>query len=327
MRQQLPRRALMPLAGLTGIGICARVLAPRAEAAATLTINAAGTLAGPFHEIDAAFQRANPGVTVEPRFGGSVMMAKRITELHQPADILAVADFSVIPHYLFGAGGNKGLADWYVGFARNAITFVYTAQSKGAHDINSKNWYEVLARPGVEIGRSNPDTDPSGYQTLQMLQLAERYYKSPGLADRVLKNAPQRNIRDTETDLISALQLGQIDYLAIYRSDALQHHLKDVDLPPEINLSDPAMAKQYATAVIHTRNGDLPGKPIVYAATIPSDAPSAALAAKYVAYLLGPEGQAVIARDGFGAMKPALVVNAKGAPAAVRALAEPWPGS
>jgi ABC-type molybdate transport system substrate-binding protein len=29
-------------------------------------------------------------------------------------------------------------------------------------------------------------------------------------------------MRDTENELISALQLGQIDYLSIYRSDALQ---------------------------------------------------------------------------------------------------------
>ncbi len=37
-------------------------------------------------------------------------------------------------------------------------------------------------------------------------------------------------MRGTETSLISALQLGQIDYLAIYRSDALQHHLKFLEL-------------------------------------------------------------------------------------------------
>jgi hypothetical protein len=72
-------------------------------------------------------------------------------------------------------GGGKVYAKWYIGFVSNAITFVYTDKSKGASKINSDNWYRVLAEPGVEIGRSNPDTDPSGYQTLQMLQLAETY--------------------------------------------------------------------------------------------------------------------------------------------------------
>ncbi|HLJ18698.1 MAG TPA: extracellular solute-binding protein, partial [Stellaceae bacterium] len=197
----------------------------------------------------------------------------------------------------------------------------------GGADVTPQNWYEILARPGVEIGRSNPDTDPSGYQTLQMLSLAGSYYKKPGLAERVLANAPTSNIRDTETDLISALQLGQIDYLAIYRSDAVQHHLESIALPSAIDLSDPALAQSYAPAVAHTKNGDLPGKPIVYAATIPAGASNPELAAKYLAFLLGPEGQAVFARDGFGTINPPLAVNGDRAPEAVKAMAKPWPGA
>ncbi|HUZ75876.1 MAG TPA: extracellular solute-binding protein [Stellaceae bacterium] len=314
------------IAALCGIALV--VAGPEAAAAKeTLTIFAAGTLAVPFRAIDGQFERSDPGVTVEPQFGGSVMMAKRITALHEPADILAVADYNVIPKYLFGQDGKGGWTDWYVGFARNAITFVYTPKSKGAHDITPQNWYEVLARPGVEIGRSNPDTDPSGYQTLQMLSLAEAYYKVPGLAQRVLANAPRRNIRDTETALISALQLGQIDYLAIYRSDAVQHHLESLKLPSEIDLSDPARAHDYAAGIAKTKSSALAGRPIVYAATIPAGAPHAALAAIYLALLLGPQGQAIIARDGFGAMKPPVAVNPEHAPPAVKALVKPWPKS
>jgi molybdate/tungstate transport system substrate-binding protein len=292
----------------------------------TLTIYAAGTLAGPFHEIAALFEKANPGVAVEAQFGGSVMMAKRITELHQQADIMAAADYSVIPKFFFAQADKPALADWYVGFARNAVTFVYTPKSKDADKITPQNWYDVLAQPGVQIGRSNPDTDPSGYQTVQMLDLAERFYKQTGLATRILANAPPSNMRDTETELISALQLGQIDYLAIYRSDAIQHKLKSIDLPRAIDLSDPALAQSYGEAVAHTKNGDLRGAPIVYAATIPKNAAHAALAAKYLAFVLGAEGQGVFARDGFGAMSPALAVNPEHAPAAVRALVKPWPG-
>jgi molybdate/tungstate transport system substrate-binding protein len=113
----------MRLSTIVVLGALAMMATGEAQAD-TLTIYAAGTLAGPFREIDGLFAKANPGVTVEPQFGGSVMMAKRITELHQQADILAVADYSVIPKYFPAA--------WYVGFARNAVTFVYTAQSKGA---------------------------------------------------------------------------------------------------------------------------------------------------------------------------------------------------
>ncbi|MGO8865428.1 MAG: extracellular solute-binding protein [Alphaproteobacteria bacterium] len=294
---------------------------------AKLTIFAAGTLALPFRALDEAFEKANPGITVQPQFGGSVKMAKEITELHEPADILAVADYNVIPKYLFGAGGAKEYTGWYVGFARNAVTFVYTEKSKYAQEITAQNWYKVLARPGVEIGRSDPDTDPSGYQTVQMLELAAKFYHEPDLAKSVLANAPPRNMRDTETALISALQVGQIDYLAIYRSDALQHHLKFIALPSEIDLSDPAHAAFYATGVAHTKNGDLAGKPIVYAITIPNTAARADLAEKYIAMLLGPEGRKILDERGFGTFSPGFAVGEDKMPQALRPLAKPWPGS
>src|SRR5579864_2100414 len=162
----------------------------------TLTIYAAGTLAVPFRQLNTLFEKNNAVVAVQAHFGCRVMMSKRITDLHQDADLLAVADYSVIPKYMFG---NPAHAAWYAGFARNAITFVYTDKSKYANEINAQNWYKILARPGVEIGRSNPDTDPSGYQTVQMLSLAEKFYQVPGLAQSVLANAPLANTRDTET--------------------------------------------------------------------------------------------------------------------------------
>ena len=314
---------------LAALGVFAACAAPalfaaRAAEPTVLTIFAAGTLAVPFREINALFEKQNPGVTVQAQYGGSVKMAKQITELHQDADLLAVADYNVIPKYMFAAPAH---AAWYAGIARNAVTFVYTDKSKFAGEINADNWYKVLARPGVEIGRSNPDTDPSGYQTVQMLNLAEKLYNAPGLQQSILANAPPRNMRDTETSLISALQLGEIDYLAIYRSDALQHHLKFVALPAKIDLSDPAEAAFYKQGVAHTKNGDLVAAPIVYAITAVNGAKNAALAEKYVALVLSPAGQTVMKDNGFGDFHPAYAVNIAAMPADLQKLVQPWPGS
>jgi molybdate/tungstate transport system substrate-binding protein len=211
-------------------------------------------------------------VTSQAQFGGSVKMVKQVTELHQIADIVAVADYSVIPQYLFGGNGATNYTDWYVGFATNAVTFVYTEKSKFGEEITAQNWYQVLSRPGVQIGRSNPDTDPSGYQAVQMLTLAEKYYNRHGLVSAILANAPKTNMRDTETELIAALESGQIDYLAIYRSDARQHHFKYLRLLAQIDLSDAKYASLYTQASVQTANGTLAGKPIVYAVTIPNNA-------------------------------------------------------
>lgn len=314
-------------AAFVALILCA---APRSAAVAdptVLTVFGAGTLAVPFRALGQLFQQRNPGVEVRGEFGGSVKMARQITDLHRAADVIAVADYHVIPQYLFAGKADRPYATWYAGFARNAVTFVYTPRSRYADEVNAQNWYKVLARKGVEIGRSNPDTDPSGYQTLQMLDLAGRYYHEPDLAAKILANAPPSNMRDTETSLVSALQVGQIDYLAIYRSDALQHNLSHLDLPPQINLSDPAYAADYAKAVVHTKNGDLPGSPIVYAVTIPANAPHPDVAAKFVALLLGYTGRDVMADNGFGAFDKPVAVDIGAMPAPLRPLVETWPQS
>ncbi len=298
-----------------------------AQQKVTMPLFGAGTLAVPFKTVFQEFEKKYPNVNIQGQFGGSVKMVKQVTELGQVADVVATADYSVIPKYMFGDGGKKQYANWYAGFVSNAITFVYTDKSKYAKEINSTNWYEYLSKPGVQIGRSNPDTDPSGYQTLQMLELAEKYYKKPGLAKEILANAPQSNIRDTETELIGALEAGQIDYLAIYRSDALQHGFKSLDLPADINLSDPQKAASYKTASVTTKNGTLEGKPIIYAITIPTNANHPDWAEKYVEFLLGPEGQSIMKSKGFGIVSPALASDISKVPATLKSLMSPWPGN
>ena len=229
----------------------------------------AGTLSTPFTAELQAFKQQNPGVTIHSQFGASGDMVKDITQLGQPADVLGVADYSLIPKLM--SDPSKPHATWYLGFVSNQITFAYTSHSKGASQLSASNWYKVLAEPGVHIGRSNPAADPSGYQILQMLQLAQGYYHDPGLSAAVLKNSPDSSVAETETSLLAALQSGQIDYLAIYRSDALEQHLKYIALPAQINLSDSAMAAAYAKVTIHAGSlGALTGKPIIYGLTIPS---------------------------------------------------------
>jgi molybdate/tungstate transport system substrate-binding protein len=289
-------------------------------ASKTLIVFGAGTLAKPWAAEFAAFQKAHPGVTIHSQFSASGDRVKAITQLGQPADVLGVADYSLIPNDLF-----PHYATWYVGFVSNEITFAYTANSKGASQLTSRNWYKILSRPGVKIGRSNPAADPSGYQILQMLKLAQTYYHKSSLSASVLKNSPASAVAETETSLIAALQSGQIDYLAIYRSDALQHGFKYIHLPVQINLSDPALAKTYATVSVQGVNGPTFGKPIIYGLTIPTNAPNAALARQFVAFLLGSQGQAIMRENGFEVISPAIASPQSALPSSLLSLTAPWP--
>ncbi len=291
----------------------------------TLIVFGAGTLATPFTAELAAFKKLHPGVTVHSQFGASGDRVKSITQLGEPADVLGVADYSLIPRLMSDPA--KPHATWYLGFVSNQITFAYTSHSAGASQLTAANWYRVLARPGVHIGRSNPAADPSGYQILQMLQLARAYYHDPGLAAAVLKNSPDSSVAETETSLLAALQSGQIDYLAIYRSDALQNHLDYIALPAQINLSNPALASAYAKVTVHTGLGALTAKPIIYGLTIPSNAPDAALGQQFIGFVLSPQGQAIMQASGFVTISPALASSQSALPTSLRPLTTPWTGS
>lgn len=295
------------------------------QPAVTLRVSGAGTLSGPFKKINEEFMKKYPEVKIEDQYGGSVKMIKQITELKEPTDFIAVADYETIPQLMFAKNGGESYADWYISFAGNAMTFVYTDQSKGQDQLTPDNWFQILAQPGIQIARSNPNTDPSGYQAILLLQLAEKYYQKPQLAQQIMINSPDTNIRDSGSELISALKSGQIDYVAAYKSVAVQNHLKYIEMPVEINVSDPQFRDQYKTVSVDTKNGKVLGKPIVYGFTIPSNAEHPEWAAKYAAFILSDEGQKIMQESGFTVLPKNYASNIDKVPNELQPLVIGWP--
>ena len=141
-------------------------------------------------------------------------LARRVTELGQAPDVLMLADRAVFAKLLVPAH-----ADGYTLFARNRIVLAYGPRARGASEIaGAARWWEVLERQGVEVGRADPATDPSGYRTLLAFQLIERHYAVPGLARRLLAAAPERNVRPREADQIALVEAGALDYVWTYES-------------------------------------------------------------------------------------------------------------
>ena len=273
----------------------------------SLVVFNAGSLGLAVKNLLLAFKKANPDVTTAQESSGSLEAARKLTELGKIPDVLAVADYSIIPKLLIPTQ-----TDWYVTFAHNSLVLAFRNESQAALEINAQNWYQVLLRDGIRTGRSDPALDPAGYRTLMVWQLAEKYYRQPNLA-ALLKNAsPMRYVRPKEADLTALLQLGEFDYIWTYVSLARSNGFRWVDLPPEINLSDPAMAANYAAASVvlpgaTNAPGDtveFRGEPIVYALTIPRGAPHPAVAEAFVRFILSPAGQAIIADAGLQPMVP-----------------------
>jgi molybdate/tungstate transport system substrate-binding protein len=140
----------------------------------------AGSLAKPFNDLLQEFRRRHPEVKPAQENSGSLEAARKLTELGKIPDVIGVADYGVISKILIPEH-----AGWYATFARNAMVLIYTDESIGAGEINGQNWWQVLLRPGVRAGRSEPTLDPNGYRTLMAFQLAESFYRQPGLARRL----------------------------------------------------------------------------------------------------------------------------------------------
>ena len=237
-------------------------------------------------------------------------LARKVAELGGEPDVLVLADPDIFPQLL-----EPRLTTWHALFARNRIVLAYTPKSRGAAEIDSTNWYRVLERPGVQVGRADPHTDPSGYRTLLVWQLAERYYREPRLYERMLSASPARNVRPREADQVALLEVGEYDYTWTYQNLAENAGLRYVKLPDAVNLGNPADSATYATASVRvqgkttTDSVTFRGRPILFAVSIPNVARHPGLAERFVAFLLSSEGKRILRAQHFDALDEPIFVG------------------
>jgi molybdate/tungstate transport system substrate-binding protein len=263
-----------------------------------LTMFHAGSLSVPFEAMEKAFEAKYPKVDLLREGSGSQACARKITDLKKPCDIMASADYKVIDKLLI-----PEYADWNVRFATNQLVLCYTQKSKDADEINKNNWYEILQEKGVVWGHSDPNLDPCGYRALMVLQLAEKYYKKPGLYDALIANRPKENVRPKSVELVSLLQTGNMDYAWEYLSVAVQHGLKYVLLPDEINLGNYKFDDFYAQASVKVTGKqpgtfmEIKGDSVTYGVTVIKSAPNTEAAVAFLRYMLAPDGGLKVLKD------------------------------
>jgi len=300
----------------------------------TLRVFVAGSLILPFDDLEQAFEEQHPNVDVLVEGHGSIQCVRHVTELSELADVVAVADYALIPMLMYDSldpESSQPYANWHLQFATNRLGIAYTAESQYADEINAQNWYQVVSRPGVLMGLSDPRFDACGYRGLMAAQLSETYYDdetilhslfgsrfSPPIQVEVRNGIdtilvpetlqPKEDsglvVRGSSVRLLGLLESGDLDYAFEYESVSRQHNLEFLALPPEIDLSDETQVTTYATVSVSLEfqrfasvKPEFRGGPITYGITIPSNAPHPYLAAEFVRFVLGPEGQAVMAAN------------------------------
>jgi molybdate/tungstate transport system substrate-binding protein len=301
------------------VGACSGAAEDRAAKAThrdTVLVFAAASLAGPMKAALDTFARRT-GAVVAEEHGASLELARRITELKRVPDVIALADQEVFPDLLMPA-----YTSWYTRFARNRMVIAYTDKSRDAAEMDVNRWWTVLLRPKVLVGRSDPELAPAGYRALLMYALAESHYQQPGLAARLAARTPPMLMRGNAAELAALLEAGELDYIVDYESLAHSHGFRFVALPAAIDLGDSRQAKEYARATVRVKRGadsvTIAGAPILYGVSVPTQAPHHDAGARFLAFLLGTEGRALLRRANVDALEMPEAVGS-GVPAIVSA--------
>jgi molybdate/tungstate transport system substrate-binding protein len=299
-----------------------------------LEVFVAGSLMVPMEAVEDAFEARYPGIDLRVEGHGSVQVMRHVTEIGDEVDVALTADAALIPMLMYGAVDEttgRPYADWYVEFATNRLALAYTPQSRYAGEIDSENWYEVIDRPDVRLGLSDPRFDAAGYRSLMVLAMAQEVYDEPTLlvdlvvgqltppvlpvveGARTIVHVPELlapaegsrvSMRGSSIQLVALLQSGEIDYAFEYESVVRQLGLEMVPLPDTLNLGAEDQAdwdQRFGVRLDYRRFATVEpafdGQVISYGATVPTNAPHPDEAVDFLAFLLGDEGRAAMAAN------------------------------
>ncbi|MCC7369774.1 MAG: extracellular solute-binding protein [Chloroflexi bacterium] len=296
------RVIVLALCGLLAVGGGALPMQAQAQAQPEVVAHHAGSLNGVMNnDIGPGFTAAT-GFPFKNTGGPSVGLANQIKSGQIQTDVFMSADAEVNDQVLMGPP-NGDLVRWYFIMCRQKMVVAYSPQGRFAADFEAvragqKPWYEALQQPGLVLKRSDPRIDPGGYRGVFTLALAESYYGIPGLKNAVL--AGDDNEEQIATGAYAGLKDGSIDAYITYLTNAVENDVPYLELPKEVDQSDPALARFYSTAAYTNPQGQtFRGTPLVYGVTIPTNARNPEGAAAFVRYLVTEAGQQALAKRGF----------------------------
>jgi molybdate transport system substrate-binding protein len=244
-------------------------LAPATSGSADgpITVSAAASLTDAFKEIGAAFETRNPGAKITFNFGSSAALR---TQLDQGAraEVFASADQAQMDKAV--QGGSIGSAPKV--FATNRLTVIVPSDNpKGIASLQD------LAKTGVKIVA--PQTDvPVGQYAQQILTKAGQ---DPAYGSD-FRSKVEANYVSRESDVrqvVAKVALGEGDAAIVYSTDVTPQtapKVKVIAIPDPLNV-----IASYPIATVKT-------------------GPNQASGARFVDFVLSPDGQKILAKWGFG---------------------------
>lgn len=247
---------------------------PLAQASKELLVYAAGSLRDALTDIARAFEQAQPGHHVELTFGASGLLRDRIAA-GEHVDVFASANMEH-PQAIVAAG-QAGSARR---FARNALCALVSPRV----EVTPNTLVDRMLDATVKLGTSTPKADPSGDYAWLMFERIEQQgrvgaYLALSRKALQLTGGPNSPAPPAGRSAYGALVAdGQADIFITYCTNAT---LARAERPELGTVAVPAAINVSADYGVATTVG------------------AAAHAQSFVAFMLAPAGQAILARHGF----------------------------
>jgi len=314
-----------------GLVVAAGVAVHPQSESLSLNVCHAGSLQAAFTDLEKAFTKQHPDVTVTDVSGGSVTLARRLASGVQACDVYASADYLNIERMLEPAG----MAQYTVVFARGRMVLAYLTTDPKTQGVArsgefnppatvpdaASGWYQALLAADVRIGGAHPFLDPGGYRAHMMFELAQKHYGVASLYNGLLEHYTVIPAA-AGADAAAAPTLGrEYSFQFTYEHSAAAVAARNptyryVHLSDQIDLSNPGNNRDYARAEV-TMPGlgiagaavpvTIPATSVAWGVTIITKSPNQQNAMAFVNLLLGPTGTAALNTHGPAPVTPAVV--------------------
>jgi molybdate transport system substrate-binding protein len=235
-------------------------------ASASLTIYAAASLKAALARVKTAYETAHPGTTLTISTDSSSAIEAKI-EQGAPADVFLSAD-TTNPQKVVDEGLASGSV---VPFAGNLLTIIVPT----ANPANIQNPSD-LARGGIKVIAAGDTVPITKYATLLVANLAKEAGYPADFAARYAANV--RSKEDNVAAVVAKIELGEGDAAIVYVTDAkTSTKVTTVTVPPAANI------------------------PATYGGVVVKASAHGTAAAAFLAWLAGPEGEALLSSLGFRA--------------------------
>ncbi|MCL5257263.1 MAG: molybdate ABC transporter substrate-binding protein [Chloroflexi bacterium] len=239
-----------------------------AQAPREVTVFAASSLTESFTEMATVFEHDNPGTKIVFNFGSSSQLRTQLENGAQ-ADVFASADQKQMD---LAAQANVIAGKSQV-FANNSLVVVVPSTNPagiaGPAD---------LAKPGVKLVLAGPEVPAGAYARRAITAMSQSSRFGADFEKNALSNVVSQE--DNVKRVLAKVQMGEADAGFVYVSDAKgAEGVKAIPVPSEFQET-----AQYPIALV--KEGHQPD-----------------VAAAFVRYVLGDQGQAILAKHGFVARR------------------------